>query len=273
MPATPAFTPDYTFVNLPLADELEILTDEVELALNGGQASDDSPYPRTFLRLCMEQAKDKLVADTETANLAVLQTDYSARKKDEMETYFLDLKAKSDLGESPDRWIQSMPVVFLFDTDRGQYYFVLPQALVNLRRYQNLPNEYGVWDIQARNVQLRDQYRFAQARVGSAAFRHGPGGSLGRFMFSIEQNTGITALADQYRCYITTPKFDTKLPDSLTFIAYYVLRDARTSGLPDPPLRMVTRLDMVRLCTEFALLRTRQDKLVDASPTPTNPVQ
>jgi hypothetical protein len=269
MPATPAFTPDYSaFLNLPLAEVLEVLTDQLELALNGGQSTDDSSYPRTLLRLCMEEAKDKLTAETETANQAILQADYLARKKDEQESYFLDLKAKTEYWESPERWLQSFPVNFLFDNGRGQYYFVLPQVLVMLRRYQNLPSETGIWDIQARNVQLRDRYRFAKTSQGSSSYRRSPGGTLGRFMFHIEKNTAA-ADTEQNRCYLDTPKFDTKIPADLVFDAYAIVRDDRTSGMPPPALKLVTQFDMYRMAYEIALLRTRQDKLVDAGPSPT----
>jgi hypothetical protein len=274
MPATPDFTPDFApFLNLPLTDLLEVLTDQLEIALNGGQSTDDSPYPRTFLRLCMEEAKDKLTADTETANLAILQQDYLTRKKDEQESYFMDLKAKTEYWETPERWLQAFPVKFLFDNDRGQYYFILPQVLVMLRRYQNLPAETGIWDIQARNVQLRQKYRFAKGSVGVNSYQRSPGGSLGRFMFRTERNMAIDTATEQSRCYLDTPKFDTKIPDEVQFDAYAVVREDRTSGLPPAALKMVTQFDMVRMATEIAMLRTRQDKLVDASPSPTTTVQ
>lgn len=268
MPATPVFTPDYAaFLALPTTARLDVLADQVELALTGGQATDDSPYAWPLLRLCVQEAFDKVSADKETANLAILQADYLTRKKDEQDSYFLDLKARSDFWETPDRWIQSFPVHLLLDTDRAQQFFILPPALVNLRRYQNLPTESGVRDIQARHVNLRRRYRFAYTAQGAQAYQRLPGGTLGRHLFHLEQNTSA-ATPNQYRCYLTPPTSAALIPATVALDMYCVIRGDRTSGLPAPPLQLVEDYDIVRLATDLALLRARQDKIPDASPIP-----
>lgn len=266
-PATPAFTPDYSAaLAIPATARLDVLADQLELALNGGRASDDSPYDWNFLRICVEQASNKVIADKEALNAQILQQDYLTRKKDQQDSYFLDLKAKSDFWETPDRWIQSFPIVLLTDEDRGEQYFILPPALVNLHRYQNLPSESGVRDIQPRNVYLRPKYRFAYTAQGATAHTRLPGGSLGRWLFRIEQNTATT---DPFRCYLTAPRYKATIPESVKLDMYCVIRGDRTSGLPAPPLQLVEDYEIVRYATDLALLRTRQDKVIDANPTPT----
>ena len=269
MPITPTFTPDYSaFLALPTAELLDVLADQVELQLTGGQPTSDSPYDWRALRLLVQEVFDAETLDTETRNQAVLQADYLARKKDELDSYYIDLKAKSDFWENPDRWVQSFPVPLLYDDDRKEQYFILPQAFVTLRRYQNLPSENTVRDIQARNRALRQKYRFAYMPGVTPAALRLPGGLLGRWGYYTEQTTA-TEDGEQYRCYLIPSKPSCKFPDNVPLLAYFVIRDSRTSGLPDPPLELVKHFNIVRKVVDAALLRTRQDKTIDANPQPT----
>lgn len=278
-PATPAFTADYTdFLSIPDAKFLDVLADQLELQLNGGQATDDSPYAWPYCRLCVQQAFDVETAETETKNLALLQADYLTRKKDETESYFLDMKARTEFWETPERWIQTFPAPLLYDKEREEQYFLLPAVFVNLRRYQNLPAEDGVRDIVPRNRVARSKYRFAYVPSGANTFRSLPGGLLGRWGFYREQTNGILLPAvderppgttSQHRVYLVAPRPGQRVPDDVALNQVLVIRDNRTSGLPAPPLLLVQAFNIQRRALETALLRTRSDKDADANPTPT----
>lgn len=265
MPATPEFTPDYSAaLTLPDTLDLDALTDQLQVALTGGQPSDDSPYPWPFLRLCIQEANDAEVADTETKNLAILQADYLTRRKDELDSYFLDLKNKGEFWDTPDADIQAFPAPVLFDAQRQEQYFVVPEVVTKLRRYQNLPNERTVREVYPRARGQRDKYQFVQLTTGHRAHRSLAGGLLGAWGFYTEQNMAATG-ADQYRVYIEAPKGCEKLADNFALVADYVVR-GRNSGLPDPPLILVQQARIFQRGFELALLKTRQDRVEDANP-------
>lgn len=275
--ATPDFAADYTdILGIPTASELDVLADELDIQLNGGQASSDSAYDWPYLRLCVQQAADVETSDVETKNQALLQADYLTRKKDEVESHFTDLKAKQEFWETPERWIQSFPAPLLYDADRQEQYFILPPAFVNLRRYQNLPAEDAVRDVVPKNRVARNKYRFLYLSTGRTAYSRQPGGLLGRWGYYREQTTPTRAeteagaiLANQHRCYLVSPKPGQQIPDSVPLLMYVVIRDSRTSGLPAPPLILVQNFNIVRRALELALLRTKMDKDIDAGPTAT----
>lgn len=285
--STPQVTPDYhAFLALPNTDWLNVQTDQLQLQLTGGIPTDDSPYAWPLLRLCIQEAYDAETADVETFNRQVLQADYLTRKKDEIESYYMDLKAKSEFWEVPERWIQTFAAPLLYDADRQEQYFLLPPAFVALRRYQNLPAEDSVRDVLPRNRALRDTYRFTYLPSGVTAYRRHAGGLLGRWGFYREQSNDIqvpatpdplnpsvipsgTVLGFQHRVYLTSPKPGQRVPDSAPLLQVLVLRNGRTSGLPAPPLRLVLALSIQRRAMDIALLRTRADKADDSNPTPT----
>ncbi|MGI4873231.1 MAG: hypothetical protein ACRYFX_18880 [Janthinobacterium lividum] len=268
MPATPAFTPDYSF--LPLApttpaQRLDAIADQLELALNGGRASDDSPYDWPFLRLCAEQAKDAETTETEAKNAQSLQANYAARKKDELETYFINQKNKSQNWEAPDADIQSFLVPVLYDTARKEQYFIIPTPVVNLRRWQNLESERTVREIMPRDRTKRDDYQFVYTGLGHRAHRGLPGGLLGCWGFYTEQTTGADPPP---RVYFEAPTGCEKMPDGFALLADFVIRSA-ADGFPDAALWQVEDARIYQRGLELALLRTRQDRVEDSNPMPT----
>ena len=276
--STPQATPDYAaFLALPNVAWLDAQADQLELQLTGGLPTDESPYPWPLLRLCIQEAYDAETADVETYNRQVLQADYLTRKKDEVESYYLDLKAKSEFWEVPERWIQTFPAPLLYDADRQEQYFLLPPAFVALRRYQNLPAEDSVRDVFPRNRVLRDTYRFTYLPSGVSAYRRHAGGLLGRWGFYREQTNDVpvpalpsgTVLGSEHRVYLTSPKPGQQVPASAPLLQVLVLRNGRTSGLPAPPLRLVLALSIQRRALDIALLRTKRDKIIDSNPSPT----
>ena len=271
MPATPAFIPDYSAIlPLPATPRLDVLADELELMLHGGQATDDSPYDWRFLRVCVQQAFDVETGEKETLNAAVLQADYLTRKKDEQESYFNELKAKTEFWETPERWVQAWAAPLLYDADRGEEYFLLPPVFVALRRYQNLPGENAVRELRPTGASQRGRYRFAYLPSGASAFRRLPGGLLGRWGYYTEQ-LGGAAVDVAHRVYLVPPCAGARFPAKVPLTALYVVRDDRTSALPPPPLRLVEDYDIVRRALELALLRTKEDRVQDANPMPTQP--
>ena len=265
MPATPAFTPNYGFLPLPPtnpAQRLDAIADQLELALNGGRASDDSPYDWPFLRLCAEQGKDAETTEVEAKNVQSQQNTYALQKKDEVETYFINQKNKSQGWEAPEADIQSFLVPVLYDTARKEYYFVIPAVVTSLRRWQNLESERTVRELMPRDRTRRDDYQFVYTAIGHRAYRGLPGGLLGCWGFYTEQTNGADPPP---RVYLISPTGCEKLPDGLPLLADFVIRNA-ANGLPDAPLWQVEDARIYQRGLELALLKTRQDRVEDAVP-------
>lgn len=261
----------YAFIGIPSAERDTVLADQLELMLTGGNPSDDSPYDIRFVQLCVQESRIGLQNEIDQLNERIRQEDFVLRQKLEKDSYFDDLRARREDEASADRWIQAFRIKLLLDVERDEQYFLLPQAFVQLRRYQNLPGEEGVRDIEALRRTDRGKYPFVYVPNGIDVLSAGvyAGGLQGNWGFYYEQYNG------EHRVYLIPPtRLSAKIPDDFPLRGRVVVRESRLTSLPTAPLRRAASdWEILRRALDLALLRTKPDLTNDNAPITSPPSQ
>ncbi|TGE29812.1 hypothetical protein [Hymenobacter metallicola] len=260
-PVVPAPALPYAFLGRPDAARDLILADQLHHWLVGGPPTADSPYTTRELRLWVQQARLWLDAEITRKNKEIEQADFVTRQKLERESFFDDVRAKSEFGETPERWMQTFILQVLTDPDTEEQYSELPEAFVNLRRYQNLPGEEGVYAVMAvKEVDRRHtEGTLVKLTPGQELLidQTLPFGLFGRYGFRRE-GARIKYSRDRGMKPIAAAKLLAKL----------ILRDSRLTTLPEAPLIAAAHdFEILKLAQQFALKRKAEDKLNDNNST------
>lgn len=149
--------PDYSFLAQPLAARLDILTAQVHRILSGGPPTADSPYDKREIKLLCGQVLVSMQGEIDRLNTERLYKDALERVAYDKAQYHEDLDYIYKLGGTSDDHIVTLDEWPVLLDPYGVYYSLLPDAYVNVKRYQNLPGEEQVKSVEP--VQLLDRRR------------------------------------------------------------------------------------------------------------------
>lgn len=256
-PAPADAAPRYPFLGIPDASRDAIVADQLHHRLVGGPPSADSPYSKRELRLYVQQAREFLEALRVQKNKELMQADFVTRQRLEKESWVDDVQAR-EAGAVPDEWIQSFTVPVLCDEQTQEQYCDIPEAFLNLRRYQNLPGEEGITRVQHVTVQDRRQEPgIIKVPTGMETLLDAglPCGLLGNHGHR-QEGSKVRLVRDRGMKKISQ-KF---------LLLSGIVRGSRVSDLPEAPLKLaIDDWEVLNAAVAIAQRQAKEDKNQDQS--------
>lgn len=251
--------PKYPFLGKPDADRDLIVADQLHHRLVGGPPSADSPYSMRELRLYVQQAREYLEALRVQKNKELLQADFVTRQKLEKDSWVDDVQAR-EAGAVPDEWIQTFTVPVLFDEETQEQYCEIPEAFLNLRRYQNLPAEEGITRVQHVTVfDRRAEPGIIKVPSGMETLLDAglPCGLLGNYGHRQEGNK-LRLVRDRGMKKISQKEL----------LLSGIVRGSRVSNLPEAPLKLaIDDWEVLNAAVAIAQRAKKEDKIQDQNST------
>ena len=182
MPITPAPDYDRSFLASPLAARADVCARQILNILTGGHPTADAPYSLNEIKLAYGQIQQEMQGEIVRLNAERLYKDALERVVYEKAQYHEDLDYIYKLGGTSDDHIVTLldwPV--LLDPAQQQYYSVLPDSYVNVRRYQNLPGEEQVKSVEPMLMKERRKRRYIPLAAGQERLVTGLQGNFGYY--------------------------------------------------------------------------------------------
>ncbi|UYZ60100.1 hypothetical protein [Hymenobacter latericus] len=244
---------DYPFIARPETDRLDVLAAEVHRIVAGGNVSADSPVDRRECRLAVQHAYDARKQDVAKYNADRLQKDFTDRLAADKAIYFENLDAIYKFDGTADAWVQTWDNWPVHTNDDGEYYCLLPQEFVAIRRYQNLPGEELVRMAEPQKVVDRTRRQYLPLRHGQAAAWQTLYGSM-------EGNYGFHREGD--RLVLTYALGSAPPPDKVLRLQAVIRPKSDT--LPEPGLlEAMNEEDILRRAVAIVTRTRAEDKIND----------
>ena len=205
----------------------------------GGEVSDDHYLQTREVRSVMEKIVAALQEDMRRKNLEIDLNYYLKQRELDIADRLDALKLFYDFGGSADDFIQEFILPVLTDNVRGMKYIELPEAFINVRKWQRLPGDEGIKDVLPLRYADRQKFDFIPMAAGQdslcmGTFENGLGSKIGfyrmqaRGYFITERGYPELALEKVIARLVIRDSDNSKMPPAPTYA--YVLEAAAIAG-------------------------------------------
>ena len=260
LPAPDFYGPDTlgsTDILYSAGNRYALVAEEYRRLESNGDPSDDEALTQEEAELLARQCADSRNAAVRSANADKSRMAFAEQLKLSKEGYFEDLKAYYEQGGTSEPFMVAFPdSPVLYSAARNQKYVKLPDAFVNLPRYQNLPSEQqAVVECMNYLDRAKRSYIPLPPHAGQQV--------IGLFDTGFQGNIGVLREGPLLWLY---PALGYEVPDK-TVLLRVVIRSRAETLLPQPGL-LAAASDMEILSMMWNLRKGhgKQDKHNDSNP-------